>query len=465
MKNLIFQSICLLILFSCGKKNSDKSNQSENKLDKPNVLIILTDDQGTMDMNCYGSHDLTSPNMDRLAASGLRFTQFYAGAPICSPSRASLLTGRTNLRAGIPSNVPIPEYEPTAGMPTEQITMAEIFKQAGYTTGHIGKWHLGEDRGKLPNDQGFDYSFGFHKGCIDNYSHYFFWAGPNKHDLWRNRDEVYYPGQYFPDLMVKEVKGFLEKNQQKPFMLYWAINVPHYPYQGTMKWLDHYKDMPMPRKLYAAFLSTIDERIGEVLDKLEALHLRKNTIIVFQSDHGHSCEERAFGGGGNAGPFRGAKFSLFEGGIRVPALISWPDHIPQGEMRNQWGVSMDWLPTLAELCGVSLPDEKLDGQSLVSVLKDGHQPSPHQIGYWQTGKPYQKTSHWMVRDGEWKLLGNPLDPSHKAPLTEGDSLFLVNLKQDSTEMQNLSAQYPEKVGELKNIHTKWLASIENEMKY
>ncbi len=175
IKNKTF-AIPLILLFL-----SMHGFSQTNTKRKPNVILILTDDQGSMDMNCYGASDLYTPNMDRLAKEGVRFTQFYAGAAVCSPSRAALLTGKTNLRAGLEGNVPIPEYaSENSGMPTEQITMAEMLKENEYYTSLIGKWHLGHQKEKLPNGQGFDYFFGHQRGCIDNYSHTFYWHGPNK---------------------------------------------------------------------------------------------------------------------------------------------------------------------------------------------------------------------------------------------------------------------------------------------
>jgi len=277
------------------------------RTEKPDVSVILSDDQGSVDLNCYGAKDLHTPHMDRLAEEGVMFTQFYAAASVCSPSRAALLTGKTNLRAGLWGNVPVPAYADIRkkyGMPTEQVTMAEMMKENGYFTALVGKWHLGNKPHTLPNGQGFDYYFGHHGGCIDNYSHFMFWSGPNNHDLYRNSDEVYYPGEFFPDLMVTEIKEILETDREKPFFIYWAFNAPHYPYQGEPKWMEYYKDLPTPRKEYAAFVSTADERIGEVLDKLDRLGLSENTIVVFQSDHGHSVEERAFRGGGSSGDYR-----------------------------------------------------------------------------------------------------------------------------------------------------------------
>ena len=425
---------------------------------RPNVIIIYTDDQGTCDLPSYGSKDLVTPNIESLVKRGTRFTQFYAPGPVCSPSRAGLLTGRYPLHAGLPNNSPSERGHP-GGLPSDQVTIAEMMKAAGYATAHIGKWHLGYQPDKMPNAQGFDFSFGFMGGCIDNYSHFFYWSGPNAHDMWRNGKEVYEPGKYFPDLMVEEASKFLEAHRDEPFFMYYAMNNPHYPYQGKPKWLKYYNDKgePYPRNLYAAFISTLDERVGKLLDKVDELGLRDDTIIIFQSDQGYSTEERAHYGGGNAGPYRGAKFSMFEGGIRIPAIISWPGHLPEGAVRNQMAIGCDWMPTIAELCGVPLPKVPIDGKSIVPLIKSADAPTPHKVLQWQSG--LGKHAHWAVREGDWKLLGNPQDTSHKAPITRDDKLFLVNLKQDVTEMRNLAKQYPDKVAHLEKLHDDWIASL------
>lgn len=445
-----------ILIVSCAQKEANDQTPS-----KPNVIVILSDDQGTLDLHSYGSTDLATPNLDRLAASGVRFTQFYAAAPVCSPSRAGLLTGKYNFNAGLFGNVDIPDNDPEgkSGLPTEQITMAEMFQSAGYKTASIGKWHLGHTPEKLPNGQGFDYFFGHQRGCIDNYSHFFFWDGPNLHDLYQNEKEIHRPGEFFGDLMVDEVKNFTQPSAD-PFFIYWAINMPHYPYQGRPSWLEHYKDLPSPRKEYAAFLSTLDELVGNVLDHLEQTGQLDNTIIVFQSDHGHSTESRAYYGGGNAGPFNGAKFSMLEGGIRVPAIISWPGgDLPKGEVRNQWAGSVDWYPTLADLAEVAIPNPTdISGISLKNVIYD-NAASPHDVMHWGTGLPENENSSWAVRKGSWKLLGNPRDPAGKLTFTEEDKLYLVNLEQDSTESGNLSQKHPEVVTELLQLHQDWLAPI------
>ncbi|MRI01989.1 sulfatase-like hydrolase/transferase [Kriegella sp. EG-1] len=434
------------------------------KNEKPNVIVILTDDQGSMDLNSYGAKDLYTPNMDRLAKEGVRFTQFYAAAPVCSPSRAALLTGKTNLRAGLPGNVPIPENADNQGeygLPTEEVTMAEMLKENGYNTALIGKWHLGHRPQNLPNGQGFDYFFGHQRGCIDNYSHFFYWSGPNKHDLYKNEQEVYLPGKHFSDLMVDEVKGIIEQKEEKPFFIYWAFNSPHYPYQGAPKWLEYYKDLPSPRKEYAAFLSNTDEKIGSVLDYLDEKGIAENTIIVFQSDHGHSLEERAFWGGGNAGPYRGSKFSLFEGGIRVPAIIRYPKKVPANEVRDQIATQMDWFSTIAELTGSTVV-EKIDGKSLMPIILNKNTKSQHDVVHWQLKSYDDATGQWAVRKGPWKLIGNVREPMGNNKKAIVPDLFLVNLEDDISEKNNLVKSNPDKLKELLKLHQEWLKSVQKE---
>ncbi|MBT5019718.1 sulfatase-like hydrolase/transferase [bacterium] len=411
---------------------------------RPNVLLIYTDDQGTLDANCYGSKDLTTPTQDHLAATGVRFTQMYSPSAICSASRAGLLTGRFPARAGVPGNVSSAYGH--AGMPASEVTIAEMMQSAGYRTGHVGKWHLGYNDETMPNAQGFTSSFGHMGGCIDNYSHFFYWNGPNRHDLWRNGTEIWEDGKFFPDMMVEECKAFIESKNEEPFFLYWAINVPHYPMQGTGKWREHYKDLEAPRRMYAEFVSTMDEKVGEILDFLEDNKLRENTIVILQSDHGHSTEERAFFGGGNAGEYRGAKGCLFEGGVRVPSFISWPAKIPQGEVRDQMVFGCDWFPTIADLCEIKTPQHHLDGESIRSVIIEDA-VSPHDEIFWQLGSGNKP--QLAIRSGDWKLLINAQDRSSKGELSAADRVsFLSNMKEDPSESKNVAEAHPEIVSKL-----------------
>lgn len=440
----------IAVLIAAGIVAACNNAPASTSTRPPNVIIIYTDDQGTIDANCFGAKDLFTPNMDRLAETGVKFTQFYAAAPVCSPSRAALMTGKTPLAAGLPGNAS--SQKGNHGLPTEEITIAEQLKDNGYVTGHIGKWHLGYTPETMPNGQGFDYSFGHMGGCIDNYSHFFYWKGPNRHDLWENGEEIWMDGEYFQDLMADKVDVFLEEYQDAPFFLYYAINLPHYPLQGTAKWREYYKDMESPRSMYAATISTVDERIGQLLDQLESLGLRDNTIIIFQSDHGHSTEVRTFGGGGSAGIYRGAKFSLFEGGIRVPAMISWPAKLPQAEVRNQMCVNVDWFPTILDLCEITYDEKAFEGKSMKKVILD-QAPSTHEVFWW-----FSRKDRWAVRRGDWKLLKNPIDPSEKAPIAEKDSLFLVNIQEAPNEMENVASQHPEIVKELIQEYQNWYAT-------
>ncbi|HLX65159.1 MAG TPA: sulfatase-like hydrolase/transferase [Planctomycetota bacterium] len=422
---------------------------------KPNVLLIVTDDQGAADAGCYGATDLQTPAIDSIAARGVRFTQFYAAAPVCSPSRAGLLTGRYPLRAGLIGNA-ASQPNGKGAMPSSQITLAKMFKAAGYTTAHIGKWHLGYTTDTMPNAQGFDYSFGHMGGCIDNYSHFFNWAGPARHDLFRNGVEVQYPGRYFPDLMLEEASQFIEQNRAKPFFVYFALNMPHYPYQGEPKWLEHYKNLPYPRNLYAAFLASCDERVGALLKKVDDLGLRQNTIIVFQSDNGHSTEERAHFGGGSAGAYRGQKFSLFEGGIRLPGMIAWPGHLPEGETRRQVVHACDWMPTLAELCEIKMLNTDIDGRSIVPVIRSINAPSPHDVLHWHVGG--SKQPQWAVRQGDWKLIGNVQAAPDPNLAADDKQFFLSNLATDVSEKTNFAAQHPDIVQRLRKLHDDWFAA-------
>jgi len=410
------------------------ASRAESVGKPPNVILIVSDDQGTVDMGCYGATDLMTPNMDQLASRGVRFTQFYVGAPICSPSRAALMTGRYPQHAGLANNA----YG-NHGLPTDQVTLADVMRSAGYRTAIFGKWHLGETLPLSPNARGFDEFLGFKVGCIDNYSHFFYWHGPNRHDLWLNEEEHWEPGVYFPDIVVREATRFLEENRDRPFFLYLPFNLPHYPLQPERRFVELYNGIQDPRrKRYAAFLTTLDDKVGTILKKVDDLGLTQDTLVIYFSDHGHSTEERAFGGGGSAGPYRGHKFTVWEGGIRVPAIVSWPGHLPEGQVRDQLVASMDLMPTIADLCGAKLPEVQLDGRSLRRVLESASAPSPHPVMHWAVGK------RWAVRRGKWKLVFD-------------QELFLADLEADPSESVNLANKFPDVVQELKREHERWLA--------
>ncbi|PCI02230.1 MAG: hypothetical protein COB81_05580, partial [Flavobacteriaceae bacterium] len=301
-----------------------------------------------------------------------------------------------------------------------------------------------------PNAQGFEYSFGHLRGCIDNYSHFFYWEGPNTHDLYENGKEVFYDGTYFPDLASDKALAYISDKKEEAFFMYYAINMPHYPYQPTKKWRDYYKDAPKPRGDYAAFISTIDERIGFLVAHLKQLNILDNTIIIYQSDNGYSTETRAFGGGGDSGPYRGAKSSLFEGGLRLPTIISWPNGLPKNKVNDQFMVNFDWMPTLSKLCGFDTDLKDIDGMDVSTMIKSPGTTSPRKAAFWKYG------SQWVARKGAWKLIGHPKDTSKKGVLDpETDALFLSNLDKDNSEMVNLASKYPAKVQELIQAYLQW----------
>lgn len=430
----------------------DTSTGSSAETDRPlNVILFFADDLGSIDLNCYGSTDLNTPHLDDLAHRGVRFTQFYVASPVCSPSRAALITGRYPQRAGVPGNVP--SQPGHRGMPPEQVTLGEILSGAGYKTALMGKWHLGTLPDYHPNSQGFEEFFGHKAGCIDNYSHFFYWAGPHFHDMWRNRQEHWEQGTHFSDLIVRESEQFLEANQDKPFLLYVPFNIPHYPMQAADRFREMYADLPEPRRSYAAITSHMDDAIGQIMAKVDELKLRERTLVIILSDHGHSTEERANFGGGNAGPYRGAKFSVLEGGIRVPAIVSLPGIIPEGQTRDQVAVSIDWLPTIADYCDVTLPDRTFDGRSIKTIIHDPAAATPHPTFHWQLGH------QWAVRDGDWKLVVNGNDTQHKTRLEGNDRIFLSNMAVDVTETKNIAAQHPDIVSRLTNLHKQWAEEV------
>jgi arylsulfatase A-like enzyme len=429
----------------------DNATTSSAPARRPNVILIVLDDLGAVDLGCYGATDLVTPNLDAIAASGVWFTQFYAGGPICTASRIAAMTGRYPLRVGMTGNYSSKPGEP--GLPPTELTLGDLFKAAGYATGHVGKWHLGYTPATMPKGHGFDSSFGNMGGCIDNYSHFFFWDGPDRHDLWQDGKEIWREGQFYGDLMVDACHAFFEAKKSEPFFLYLAINEPHYPLQGLKHWREHYRNLPSPRSMYAASVSTLDELIGRVMTRLRELGLDRQTIIAFQNDHGHSTEDRSFGGGGNAGPYRGAKASLFEGGIRVPAMISWPGTLLAGQVRAQLVTGCDWMPTLAELAGVKPPPRTIDGKSFVPVIHSADAPSTHATFHWVFG------DSWAVRDGGWKLIANPHDTTHGSNVKPTEKLFLSDVAKDPSEKTNVAAQNGDVVDRLTQLHAKWVEEM------
>jgi len=255
---------------------------------RPNVILFLADDLGCHDLGCVGASDVKTPNIDALAAGGARFTNWYSAAPVCAPSRGALLTGRCPQRCGVPSN----------GLelrPSEK-TMATLLKDQGYATALFGKWHLGSSGQTCPNAHGFDSFFGFHSGCIDYFSHRYYWGEPktvNYHDLWRNRSEVFEDGQYFTELITREAKAFLAANRARPFFLYLPYNGVHYPMHAPRKYVERFSGLEPERQMYAAMLAAVDDSVGEIISTVKRLGQIENTLVIFTADNGATTEARA----------------------------------------------------------------------------------------------------------------------------------------------------------------------------
>jgi arylsulfatase A len=340
-------------------------------------------------------------------------------------------------------------------MSTDAVTMAEVLSRAGYRTAHIGKWHLGYSPATMPNRQGFDHSWGFMSGCIDNYSHFFFWEGVPRHDLWRNGVETWASGEHLSGLMDSELQGVIDDPDDRPFFLYWAPNQPHYPLQPSQLWLNYFNHLEAPRRQYAASLAEFDAILGNLLAKLKKLGKLDNTVLILQSDHGHSVEQRAWGGGGSSGPYRGHKATLLEGGLRVPSMMSFPrSQIPKGSKVEQAVSALDWFPTIMGFAGISTEEMDIDGKNLMPHLdsKVGATEVIHQTMYWQLGEASAEAAPWAVREGVWKLMGGPetLESSSKASSQSGPytNLRLFNLDSDLGEARNVVGEYPEVVERL-----------------
>lgn len=428
---------------------------------KPNIIVIMTDDQGYGDLSCMGSEDFVTPNFDELASSGVRFSCMYANSPVCSPSRASLLTGRYPGRAGVRSI--LAGHRTATGLTSNTPTLATALKRAGYQTGLVGKWHLGLHEKCRPNQNGFDYFYGFMAGCIDYYSHIFYWGMSDghtnpTHDLWENDREVYANGEYFTELVTEKGIDYIRKNAEadEPFFLYLGYNAPHYPMHAPEKYMARFAHLPWDRQVMAAMLSAVDDGIGQIRDELKRQGILENTILYFQSDNGPSRESRNFLDGredpyygGTSGIFKGHKFSLFEGGIRVPAMISWPGHIPAARVIDEPVISMDIFPTMLELADLPLQDP-VDGLSITdTILKDAQ--SPHDALFWEMDR------QTAIRKGKYKLvLGGVLveDGISEYPV------FLSDLEADPGESDNLAERLPELAATMKEEAESWRNELE-----
>ncbi len=433
------------------------------KMKKPNVIIIMTDDQGYGDLSCMGAEDFRTPHLDKIAEEGIRFTSMYSASPVCSPSRAALLTGRYPANAGV--RAILAGHRKASGLTPAVPTIATALKKLGYHTGISGKWHLGLRNECRPNSNGFDEFNGFLAGCVDYYSHIFYWgmADGNTnpvHDLWENETEVYDNGEYMTERITQKSIEFIQRNEDRPFFLYVAYNAPHYPMHAPEKYMRRFAHLPKDRQLMAAMISAVDDGVGEIRAELERRGLLENTIIYFQSDNGPSRESRNWLDGtedlyygGSTGIFSGHKFSLFEWGIRVPSLLFWKGKIA-GEVVDAPHIATDIFPTILELCGGNPDEYELDGISLKGMICSNEE-AVHDYIFWEM------EDQTAVRKGKYKLVLNGRTDEGEEPRA---SVFLSDLENDPGEKHNLADELPELCAELKEAALKWRAGIENTWK-
>jgi len=428
---------------------------------KPNFIIFYTDDQGIGDLSAYGAADIPTPNMDALAASGVRFTNWYSASPVCSPSRAALLTGRYPQRTGVSRILSANRNSP--GLYADEITIARALKAAGYRTALFGKWHLGTSSESRPNAQGFDEFYGFLGGCIDYYSHIMYWEMGSGlfpvHDLWKNSEEVWENGTYFTDIITRESLRFIRENSSKPFFLYVAYNSPHYPMHAPREYFERFPNLESHRRQQAAMVATVDDSMGRILELIKKQGLVDNTVIFFQSDNGATIEKRClfdgsgeFYHGGSNEPYRGYKGGLYEGGIHMPAILSWPGLVPKGAVSDRLGCAIDILPTFLNMAQVPVPtDRVIDGRNIMPMILSLGK-SPHKLLFWELGEQL------ALREGKWKLI---LDG--KESFEKNDSLpevFLADLEADPEEKLNLAGENPEVVKRLTDLCRKMKEDLE-----
>ena len=403
---------------------------------KPNIILILADDMGYGDASCYGGKHLQTPAIDSLASSGLRFTDFHSNAPVCSPTRAALLTGCYQQRCGIEGVISAKNHR-DKGLPLNKVTFADVLKNAGYKTAVFGKWHLGYEPRFNPRHQGFDEFVGFVSGNIDYHSHI---DQIGVEDWWQDV-ELVPEGGYSTDLVTSHGLSFIQRHQDSPFCLYLAHECPHYPYQGPNDPADRTVGNPKPilgrrqdqAAAYKEMMESMDTGIDQIVHKINSLGLEQETFIFFCSDNGPT-------GPGSSGPLRGKKGSLWEGGHRVPGIAYWPSEIRPGTVTNETVLTMDLLPTLASIAEAKLPANlKLDGFDLLPLMTGGNS-LPERSLFWRF------KNDCVIRKGPWKLM-------------RGENPGLFHLDDDMGETTNMIEQEPERVGGLEQELTNWSKKV------
>lgn len=500
MNQYLFKQIgCFIVVasfFSCGMKKNSRVVNSDGK--QPNIIYILADDLGYSEIGAYGQTKIETPNLDKLARSGMLFTQHYSGSPVCAPARYNLLTGKHSGHSYIRGNdewgdrgdvwnyksvVKDSTLEGQRPLPEGTVLFTQLLQKEGYRTAIVGKWGLGAPHTEsIPTKMGFDFFYGYNDQR-QAHTYYPVHLYENEHKVHLNNDTIpptlkldpgadpYSPEsykkflsrEYSPDLMFKALTRFVDENKNRPFFLYWATPMPHVSLQAPQRWIDHYVKkfgdeepylgdkgyLPTryPKATYAAMISYLDENIGKLIQQLKDEGIYDNTLIIFTSDNGPT-----FNGGTNspwfnsAEPFRSergyGKGYLYEGGIRVPMIASWPGHIKPGSVSNLISAHYDVMATFADLTGFKAPDNT-DGISFLPTLlgKDKKQKK-HDFLFWEYP---EYGGQLAIRMGDWKVLRRNLKNN------ETPTLELYNLKNDPGETNNLAAQHPEIVRQAAEI--------------
>jgi arylsulfatase A len=416
---------------------------------KPNVVLIITDDLGSADLAVYGARDIRTPHIDSLARDGVRLTQFYANAPWCTPTRAGLISGRYQQRYRLERPI---GGEGTAegegGLPARGHSLPQLLKNNGYATGLVGKWHLGYRPEHGPKAHGFDSFFGHKSGYIDYYAHT---GDGGKPDLWENDTPVQQEG-YATDLISERSVRFVEQHADRPFFLEVAYNAPHWPYQVPdhpsiardkgRHLLPH--DSPTnTRADYVAMVERVDRGVGQILSAIDRLKLTGRTIVIFTNDNGGEWLSS------NA-PFFHRKASLWEGGIRVPALIRWPGRLPRGKVSRQVGITMDLHASILAATGTPAPaSPRLEGLDLFPIL-EGRSPVVERTLFWRLDAPARQQR--AIRSGDWKIV------------LDGRSVLLFDLRTDIGERHDLSGKRQDIAHRLVPLVTAWEKDVDGEAK-
>jgi arylsulfatase A-like enzyme len=410
-----------------------------------NIVVIVADDMGYADVGFHGGKEIPTPNLDALAATGVRFTDAYVSGPYCSPTRAGLLTGKYPQRFGHEFNIGMIEAHRDVGLPLEEVTLADRLKAAGYRTALIGKWHLGMASRFFPTRRGFDEFFGFLPGA-----HSYTAPQPNVNPIYDGEERV--PRiPYLTDTLADRAAEFIARNASRPFFLYLAFNAVHTPLQAPEKYLARFPNITnLSRRRYAAMLSAMDDGIGKTIAALRSANLEDNTLVVFFSDNGGPIVEESWNGSNNA-PLRGSKAQTWEGGIRVPFIMRWKGRLPAGKTYSQPVIQLDVHTTALAAAGIPIhKDWQLDGVDLLPFVSGRSSAAPHDALFWRLG------GIMAVRKGPWKLVqsypgGGRDDPS--ALTLSGAQLF--NLRDDIGETSDVAAKHPQRVKELSDTWRSW----------